>query len=489
MPPRPSAPDLPERFSGSTVTVVGDVLYDSYFAGRARGICREAPVPVVQIEDRTDAAGGAANVAINLATLGANVRLLSVVGSDEAAARVLDIARAQGVDVGGVLVSRRRRTPAKRRVVADEQVLVRFDDGTEAPLDDDEERPLLRRLARALRDSDAVVASDYATGVITDRVARALRRRPEGRPVIVDARDLRRFAGVHPSACVPNYDEASVLLGGLPPAGGEARAQAIAAAKARILSASGSAIVVVTIDADGAVVLERGRSPHRVRATPVPVRSATGAGDTFTAALTLGLLAGADAVTAAELAASAAAVVVAKDGTATCSRSELRLRLAPAGKVRPDPAAARAAGERHRRDGRRIVFANGCFDILHTGHVALLHAAKGFGDVLVVAVNGDASVRRLKGPSRPVNSLTDRIAVLAALSCVDHIVAFDADQPVELIRALRPEVFVKGGDYTETAIPEAALVRALGGELRIVDRVADRSTTGTIDRVAAGLAR
>jgi rfaE bifunctional protein nucleotidyltransferase chain/domain len=148
-----------------------------------------------------------------------------------------------------------------------------------------------------------------------------------------------------------------------------------------------------------------------------------------------------------------------------------------------DAASLATAGERHRREGRRIVLANGCFDILHRGHVALLNAAKTFGDVLVVAVNGDDSVRRLKGSSRPVNSLGDRIEVLAALSCVDHIVAFHEDQPVELIRALRPDVLVKGGDYTEAGVPEAALVRTLGGEVRIVDRLADRSTTRTLERL------
>jgi D-beta-D-heptose 7-phosphate kinase / D-beta-D-heptose 1-phosphate adenosyltransferase len=428
-------------------------------------------------------------VAANLARLGANVRLLSVVGSDEAGTRVLDLVRAHGVDVGGVVVSRRRRTPSKRRIVADEQVLVRFDDGTEAPLDGEEEQRLSRLLARELRDADAVVASDYATGVITDHVVRELGRRPHGRPLIVDARDLRRYSGLHATACVPNYDEATVLLGDLAAVDAASRAQAVAAARARILSASGCATVFVTLDADGAVILERGRPAYRVHADRVAVRSATGAGDTFTAALTLSLLAGAESVTAAELAVAAAAVVVVKDGTATCSRSELRMRLAPEAKLLADAAAARVAGERHRREGRRIVFANGCFDILHTGHVALLNEAKRFGDVLVVAVNGDASVRRLKGASRPVNALADRIAVLAALSCVDHVVAFDADQPVDLIRALRPAVFVKGGDYTEASLPEAAMVRALGGEIRIVDRVAGRSTTATIHRAATGLAR
>jgi D-beta-D-heptose 7-phosphate kinase/D-beta-D-heptose 1-phosphate adenosyltransferase len=411
------------------------------------------------------------------------VRLLSVVGTDDAAARVLDIARAHRVDTDHVVVSRRRRTPAKRRILAGGHMLLRFDEGTETPLDREDERRLAAAIARQTRDADAVIASDYGMGVITDAIADSLRGRP---PLIVDAKDVRRFKGVHPIACTPNFDEVAALLGG---DSGEDRARAVSAAAGRILAGSGAAIVAVTLDVDGAVVLERKRPAHRVYADRVPERSSAGAGDTFTAALTLGLLACRDAATAAEIAAAAAAVVVGKDGTATCSAAELRLRLLPGGKAIADAEALAGAGERHRREGRRIVLANGCFDILHRGHVALLNAAKTFGDVLVVAVNGDDSVRRLKGSSRPVNSLADRIEVLAALSCVDHIVAFHSERPVELIRALRPDVLVKGGDYTEDSVPEAALVRALGGEVRIVDRIADLSTTGTLERLRAGPAQ
>jgi rfaE bifunctional protein kinase chain/domain/rfaE bifunctional protein nucleotidyltransferase chain/domain len=477
---------LLDCFSGLTVAVVGDVLYDGYLEGRARGLCREAPVPVVRVRSRAEAAGGAANVAVNLAALGADVRLLSVVGTDDAAARVLDIAHAHRVDTEHVVVSRRRRTPAKRRILADGHMLVRFDEGTEAPLDRDDERRLARAVARQTRDADAVIASDYGMGVITEAVAQSVQVGP---PLIVDAKDPRRFRSIHPIACAPNFDEVAALLGGFPAGSAGDRARAVTAAADRILAATGAAIVAVTIDADGAVVLERERPAHRVYADRVPERSSAGAGDTFTAALTLGLLACRDAATAAEIAAAAAGVVVGKDGTATCSSAELRVKLLPGGKVVADAAALAGAGERHRREGRRIVLANGCFDILHRGHVALLNAAKTFGDVLVVAVNGDDSVRRLKGPSRPVNSLADRIEVLAALSCVDHIVAFHDDRPAELIRALRPDVLVKGGDYTEDGVPEAALVRALGGEVRIVERIADRSTSGTLERLRAGPAR
>jgi rfaE bifunctional protein nucleotidyltransferase chain/domain len=248
-------------------------------------------------------------------------------------------------------------------------------------------------------------------------------------------------------------------------------------------------VVAVTLDRDGAVVLERGRPPRPVRVEPAVARCSAGAGDTFTAALTLALVAGTDAVTAARLAAEAARVVVVKPGTATCSLAELRLRMLPPGKLIADVARLAAEADRHRGEQRRIVLANGCFDILHPGHVALLDEAKRLGDILVVAVNGDASVRRLKGASRPVNNLADRIAVLAALSCVDHIIAFDGDRPVDVIRALRPDVLVKGGDYTAESVPEAALVRALGGHVRIVDLVPERSTTRIIERLALSGAR
>jgi rfaE bifunctional protein nucleotidyltransferase chain/domain len=214
-------------------------------------------------------------------------------------------------------------------------------------------------------------------------------------------------------------------------------------------------------------------------------RCCTGAGDTFTAAFALGLAAGGDPAAAAEVASAAATVVVAKPGTATCSPAELRLRLRllPGAKLLPDAARLAAEGERHRREGRRLVFTNGCFDILHRGHVSLLNRAKELGDVLVVAVNGDASVRRLKGAGRPINSLADRTEILAALSCVDHVVAFDEDRPEELLRALRPDVVVKGGDYRPDTVPEAPLIRALGAELRVLDAVPERSTTRIVERL------
>jgi D-beta-D-heptose 7-phosphate kinase/D-beta-D-heptose 1-phosphate adenosyltransferase len=481
-------PALLDAFLGVTVAVVGDAILDAYLDGEARQLSREAPVPVVDVAGRSEAAGGAANVAVNIAALGGRARLVSVLGRDPPAESVLEIARDHGVDLDGVVFTPRRQTPAKRRILADGQMLVRVDEGTNAPLEPRDERRLAAALARQLEGVDAIVVSDYRCGVVSDTVLAELARRDTGLPLIVDAKDLRRLRSLRPTVCTPSFAEVSRALGGLRPDSGAGRAEVVALAAARVLDVTGAEAVVTTLDRDGAVVVQHDRAPHRVYAAPAGRRepSATGAGDTFTAALTLALVTTGDAIASAELASAAAGVVVGKPGTATCAPGELRRRLSGGTKLIGDAAQLAAEGERHRREGRRIVFANGCFDILHRGHVALLSAAKELGDVLVVAVNSDDSVRRLKGPPRPINSVSDRIEVLASLSCVDHLIVFDGDQPVDLIRALRPDLLVKGGDYTPETVPEAPLVRALGGEVRIVELLADHSTTRILERAGAG---
>jgi D-beta-D-heptose 7-phosphate kinase / D-beta-D-heptose 1-phosphate adenosyltransferase len=259
----------------------------------------------------------------------------------------------------------------------------------------------------------------------------------------------------------------------------------VAAAGERLLEMTGARIAAVTLDVDGGLVFERGRPPYRLYARPAEQSRAAGAGDTFVAAFALAIAAGGDTAAAAEIAAAAAAVVVGKRATADCTAFELRQFLFSEGKVADDLEQLAVRAEAYRRQGRRIVFTNGCFDILHRGHIAYLSRAKSLGDTLVVGVNSDESVRRLKGPPRPINSLEDRLHVLAGLSAVDHLIAFGEDTPEEVIRRIRPDVFVKGGDYTEETLPEAALVRELGGEVKILPFVQDRSTTSIIERVRA----
>jgi D-beta-D-heptose 7-phosphate kinase/D-beta-D-heptose 1-phosphate adenosyltransferase len=475
-----------ERLAGRRVLVIGDAMLDTYLRGTTERLCQEAPVPIVAVAERIDAPGGAANTAVNAKALGADVTLLAAVGDDAEGRTLRDALEDAGVGTDAVLLERGRRTLAKQRVLAGVQMLVRFDQGSTGPLVPVTEREIARRIDVLAAASDAILISDYGYGVLGPRVLEALaalqRRAP--RVVVVDAKNLAAYRPVAPTAVKPNFREAARLLGALAGGDGE-RADRMAGRGGALLDLTGAQLVAVTLDADGALFFERGREPYRTYARPVDHGRAAGAGDTFSAALGLALAAGADLPAAAEMASAAAAVVVAKEGTATCSLAELRAYLAGGDKYAPGAATLAPTLEDYRRRGRRIVLTSGCFDLLHRGHIAYLNAAKSLGDVLILGLNSDASVRRLKGPERPINTLDDRAQVLAGLSCVDHIVAFDEDTPVDLVAAVRPQIFVKGGDYSADQLPEAAAVEAHGGVLRILPFVQDRSTTSIIERIRA----
>ncbi|MFL5754935.1 MAG: D-glycero-beta-D-manno-heptose 1-phosphate adenylyltransferase [Chloroflexota bacterium] len=475
-------------FRGLRVVVVGEAILDGYLSGAAERLSREAPVPIVALRERVDAPGGAANTAVNLAALGAEVDLLTVVGRDAEGERLTAGLEAAGVSTSHVVRHPDRTTLAKQRVSAAGQMLLRFDSGSTDPLDAATEDALIDRLNALAPAADAIVVSDYDYGIVTDRILAVLAelQRQDPHVLVVDARDLRRYRRVGATAAKPNYSEACSLLGLREDQDARRRAHQIGTSGARLLELTGARVCAVTLDTDGAFVFEAGQEPYRTYATAHPNSRCAGAGDTFVAALTLALAGGGSGPVAGEIASAAAAVVVVKDGTSTCTSTELEAELsAAAGKriEQADELALRLSV--HRRQGHRIVFTNGCFDILHRGHVAYLQRAKALGDVLVVAVNSDASVRRLKGPSRPINDVDDRLEVLAALSCVDHVVAFDDDTPEALIRDVRPDVFVKGGDYTRERLPEAPLVESLGGAVRILPYLDDRSTSNVIARVRA----
>ncbi|HWE39405.1 MAG TPA: D-glycero-beta-D-manno-heptose 1-phosphate adenylyltransferase [Isosphaeraceae bacterium] len=474
-----------DAFAGLEVTVIGEAMLDTYLEGTSGRLCREAPVPIVALSGRRDAPGGAANTAANARALGAKVRLISVVGDDPEGAVLRRLLADRGVIVDELLADPGRTTLAKNRVVAGSQLLVRFDQGSTGPIGPEAEEHILRRLAEAVPRSDAVIISDYGYGILTPRVVAALASLQAEAPrvMVADSKDLAAYRAVGLSAVKPNFGEAAPLLGLDPDEVAGPRAERVALHGARLLEATGARIAAVTLDTEGALVFERGRPPYRTFARPAPHARAAGAGDTFLAAMALGLAAGADAPAAAELASAAAAVVVGRDGTAACNADDLRDRLDLDRAPRDDRARLADFLDDCRRLGRRIVFTNGCFDILHRGHVTYLNRARALGDVLVVGVNSDAGIRRLKGPGRPINTLEDRVQVLEALSCVDFVVPFDDDVPFELIRAVRPDVFVKGGDYTRERLPEAGLVERLGGVVEILPLVADRSTTNLIERI------
>jgi len=477
-------PHLAGSLGGLKVVVIGDAMLDGYVSGSSGRLAQEAPVPVVAVSRSDEAPGGAANVAANAAGLDAQVSLLSVVGDDPEGRRLTRALRRHGVDTGGVLAHPLRRTLSKTRVMSEGHMLVRFDEGTTSPIESESQEVMAGTLAEAFSSCDVVVVSDYGYGVLTPGIVATLARLQAAGPrlLAVDAKHLVRYARAGVTVVKPNFAQAVSMLATTPPEAPGSRAPWMAEQGERLLERCGAHIVAVTLDADGAVVFERGRPPHRTHARPHPQLRAAGAGDTYLTVLALALAAGADTPSAAELASAAAAVVMAKEGTATCSAAEVAEMLAPGGKLLGGEQVAQRMAF-HRAQGHRIVFTNGCFDILHRGHTTYLNRAKALGDVLVVGVNTDAGVRRLKGNERPINQLEDRIEVLAALSCVDHVVAFGEDNPSRLIRSVRPHVFVKGGDYTRELLPEAAVVEELGGTVVVLPYEADRSTTGIINRI------
>ncbi len=483
---------LLDAIAALNVVVIGDAMLDCYLEGFSDRLCPEAPVPVVTITNRKDTAGGAANTAVNLQSLGAKVRFLSAVGDDWEAGLMRQVLQQHSVSDRDVLMELGRQTLAKQRVIASSQMVVRFDRGSTNPINRETEQALIDVLECCFLECDAVVVSDYGYGIMTAKVIDAIAQFQQRQPhtLIVDSKNLAAYRDVGVTAVKPNYHQAIKLLGILS-VEPTARAAQIAVYQKQLLELTGARIVAVTLDAEGALILESDRS-HRTYARRVSDYYATGAGDTFVAAL-IALATGIPSSTAADFAAAAAAVVVGKAGTTVCSAQELRQFLSPplleeelsSDKyfLAPNELVAHLAA---RRDyGWQIVFTNGCFDILHAGHVSYLNRAKALGDILIIGVNSDASVSRLKGASRPINPLADRIQVLSGLGCVDYLVAFDEDTPSNLLQMICPDVYVKGGDYTKQTLPEAPLVEQLGGVVEILPFLENRSTTSMIERISA----
>ncbi|MBW0131828.1 D-glycero-beta-D-manno-heptose 1-phosphate adenylyltransferase [Pseudonocardia oceani] len=472
------------------VLVLGDALLDGWVSGPVRRIGRDAPVPVVEPDSASTAPGGAANVAANLAALGADVTLVAVFGDDadgrSLRAALLDL----GVGLDRSVVELGRATSAKHRVLAAGQPVARYDTGPDGPPRRSTDLAVADALSEAVAAGvDAVVVADYGLGTPGPRARRRLERLRSRLPLlVVDAHDPGRWACLHPDVVTPSAAEAAALLGEAPPTGDRA-AWGVERAAA-LHAATGAAEVLLTLDVDGAVRLPVSGEPGRRPAERPAVESmACGAGDTFTAAWTAVRCAGAGADAALACAQSAADVVVARPGTVVCSADALTARLAAGdrGTVLEHRDLLRALDE-HRRAGHRIVFTNGCFDVLHRGHVAYLRQARALGDVLVVALNADESVARLKGPERPVNPLVDRAGVVGAVDAVDLVTAFDADTPVDLIAQVRPDVYAKGGDYTAQMLPETPVVERLGGEVHVLSYLSDHSTTAIVARIRADTA-
>ncbi len=471
-----SVPD----FRGKTVLVVGDVMLDRYWLGPTERISPEAPVPVVHVGTTEERAGGAGNVATNLAALGINVRLLGVRGNDEAGERLQSLLAAQGI-AANLLVSDVAPTITKLRVMSRSQQLIRLDfESSYAPADS---AALAAAFVAALPDCDLVVLSDYAKGTLADPQALVQAAKVAGIPLVVDPKgaDFTRYRGA--SLLTPNRGEFERVAGHCID-----EAQLLERATAMLADLNLESLLV-TLGERGMLLVAAEAEPVWLAAEAREVFDVTGAGDTVIAVMAAGLVAGLASSQAAQLANTAAGLVVAKRGTASVSESELRLaahrRGIPGSGIVTPAQLSKLIGEA-RKAGQKVVMTNGCFDLLHAGHVAYLAEARALGDRLVVAVNDDDSVRRLKGAPRPLNTLADRMAVLAALAAVDWVVAFSQDTPAELICELLPDVLVKGGDYEAQEVAGGDCVIRHGGEVHILPLRAGRSTSRIVEAIKQG---
>lgn len=479
------SPNPVPSFDGLPVLVAGDVMLDRYWYGDTARISPEAPVPVVRVRGAEERPGGAGNVALNMARLGASVTLFGVVGEDEAGQEMRRMLEAGGVG-HDLAVSAAHPTIAKLRIMSRNQQLIRLD--LEEPLSAPEfdSEALLERFRQALKTARAVVLSDYNKGTLQQLPAMISAARDAGVPVLADPKghDWDKYRGA--SVLTPNLSELEAVAGPFPDDA------ALAERGERLRSELELDALLVTRSEHGMTLLRAGQSPLHMPAQAREVFDVTGAGDTVIAVLAAGVAAGAGLDSAARMANAAAGLVVARLGTASVGAEELRHAMSESqtpshfsGAV-VDEAGLISQLQDQRRRGRRIIMTNGCFDVLHAGHVRYLQQARALGNVLVVAVNDDDSVRRLKGEGRPLNPLAERLRVLAALGCVDYVVPFSGDTPEALICRVLPDRLVKGGDYRPEDIAGHDCVRKAGGDVVVLDYHEGISTTALIEKARKG---
>ncbi|MSO91999.1 MAG: D-glycero-beta-D-manno-heptose-7-phosphate kinase [Rhodospirillales bacterium] len=485
---RSSLIPLVEALANARVLIVGDVMLDHFVYGSVERISPEAPIPVLRIARETAMLGGAGNVARNVAALGGRVVLIGAIGTDVAGKRVRKLVSQETGVTDALLADKARRTSTKTRYFGGNQQMLRADEETVAPLAPRARKALLQKARQALRKCAVMVLSDYGKGVLQDGVSEALIAiaKRAGKPVVVDPKstDYRCYRGA--DVITPNRRE-------LADASGMATGT-----DAEVVAAAGSLIrkhalraIIATRSQDGMTLVAarsaKAKALH-LKAEAREVFDVSGAGDTVVATVAAALGAGAGLAQAAALANVTAGIVVGKVGTAVTHPAEVVAALhhqdlsSAEAKVLTLAQALERVEQWRRRD-LSVGFTNGCFDLLHPGHVALLRQARRACDRLIVGLNSDASIARLKGPGRPVQPEAARAAVLASLAAVDAVVIFGDDTPLELIKGIRPDVLIKGAEYTGKLVVGAAEVRAYGGRVILADMVAGHSTTATIARM------
>lgn len=488
--------DLVRQFRNLRALVIGDAMLDTYLEGTAARLCSEGPVPVVHKTAEYRIPGGAANTAANLCALEADVIFIGYIGRDSAGALLRQALRERGVSDAGLVEHESASTLHKLRILADGQYVVRFDEGEGVNSHERtaSSRQLLAKLEAAYPHCDLVIVSDYCYGGVPDELLERLGYLHAIQPkvLLLDSKALQRFRSVKATIVTPNLLEARLLTRTM-------EGVELEHIGRRLLAMLATEHVAITLGEHGVFLLDRAGKTLHLPAHPVAHANDVGAGDSFASALALALAAGGRVEEAAQIALDAASIAVTRRWTAVVHYQELlqrvslreyatytQSRLSPLEDGSSTTLSHLVAQlDIERLAGHKIVFTNGVFDILHAGHVQFLRQARALGDVLVVGVNSDSSARHLKGRGRPINSERDRLSLVAALDAVDRVLLFDEDTPAEVIRVLRPDIHVKGGDYADEVLPEAEAVREVGGQVVVLPLVGSVSTSSVIDRIVA----
>jgi D-beta-D-heptose 7-phosphate kinase/D-beta-D-heptose 1-phosphate adenosyltransferase len=479
----PSDFDL-SKFDQCRLLVVGDLMIDEYVWGDVDRISPEAPVQVVAVNNQDYTLGGSGNVVNNLAALGADVAVLGVVGTGRDGKLLLKILSELGSDPAGIIQEAGRPTTKKTRIIAEHQQVLRIDRETKKKISANTFASISALAEKIIPDVDVILISDYGKGLITRELIAKLVNlaAASGKITIADPKglDFSKYAGI--TLLTPNKKEASLAsnIEIMDPA-------SLASAGSQLLKKSGIDKLLITCGKDGMVFFEPGHEPFTISTKAREVYDVSGAGDTVIAVLGLGIAAGLSFKAAVALANTAAGIVVGKVGTATVTREELgQALLQPADSTVSKHKTIKELAELSRRlhiDRKRIVLTNGCFDLLHTGHIKLFAASKRKGDVMIVALDDDDSVKRLKGADRPVISAAERVGILSALDCVDYVVVFATHELDDVIKSIRPDILTKGSNYDSEEVEGREIVENYGGRVELVPITEEISSSQIINNI------
>ena len=485
-----SIPSIINHFNELRVLVIGDIMLDRYIWGRVQRISPEAPVPVLKVSGENLSPGGAANVAVNLKSLGAQVELFGIIGRDYEGEKLIDQLKQIDIDSKGIIYDLERQTTTKTRLIAESQHIARVDREETFPISNDLKKKLINLFKKSVEEQipHGIIISDYTKGTINKDLSIEIIRfaNEKGIFVVVDPKgmDFSKYKGAN--VLTPNQREAEEMCG-FPIEDEDTLKKAVE----NLIKETDADGVLITRGKRGISFSARGSDVKTIPSNAKEVFDVTGAGDTVISTFTLAFLSSNSWEDSIKIANQAAGIVVSRIGTATVTQGDLldyfgNEKYSLSSKM-PSRELLSSTISRLREKGEKIVFTNGCFDIFHIGHLKLLKEAKKLGDVLVVGINNDESVRRLKGEGRPLISENDRAHIIAALDCVDYIVLFKEDNPAELIEILKPDILVKGSDYTPDKVIGREFVESYGGRVCIIPIVEGISTTYLVNKIKNGI--